>query len=81
MTSLVRRSAFAVALSSMALAGAAAAQVKVELASTLGLYSPMGSFEQASVHSLRLPNSPDMLSGAALGVDDKEVVHSFASRR
>jgi hypothetical protein len=67
MTSRVRCSALAVAISSVALASAAVAQVKVELGATIGHYSPLGSFGPASVYSTNLPGDPDALSGSALG--------------
>jgi hypothetical protein len=67
MTSRVRCSALAVAISSVALASAAVAQVKVELGATIGRYAPMGSFQPASVYSTALPSDPGQLAGLALG--------------
>jgi hypothetical protein len=48
-------------------ASRSAAQMQVEIGATVGYYSPMGSFEPASVHSTALPASPSSLSGTALG--------------
>lgn len=67
MTSRVRCSALAVAISSVALASVGATQVKVELGATIGRYAPMGSFQPASVYSTGLPNTPGDLGGTALG--------------
>lgn len=67
MTSRVRCSALAVAISSVALANAAVAQVKVELGATIGRYSPMASFQPAAVYSTGLPNNPGELGGLTLG--------------
>lgn len=67
MTSRVSCNALVAALCSVALASPAAAQLKVELGATVGLYSPAGSFAPVSVHSTDLPNGPGDLSGATFG--------------
>jgi hypothetical protein len=51
----------------MVLASGARAQLRVELGATIGRYSPLGTFERASVYSTALPNSPSSLGGAAFG--------------
>ncbi|MBK5189355.1 MAG: hypothetical protein JJD97_14020 [Gemmatimonadaceae bacterium] len=51
----------------LVLANGAAAQIRVELGASVGLYSPLGSFQPASVYSMALPNGPDQLSGSAVG--------------
>jgi len=67
MTSLVRCCSLALVVSSITLARSGAAQMKVEVGAMLGYYSPMGSFDPASVRSTALPNDPNALSGAAIG--------------
>jgi hypothetical protein len=67
MTSGVRCSALILALSSIAFASDARAQIRIELGATLGRYAPLGSFDGTSVHSLSLPNGPGDLGGAAFG--------------
>jgi hypothetical protein len=67
MSTLVRRSTLAVAVCSVALVSVARAQVKIELGATMGLYSPLGSFQPAQIHSTSLPDSPGSLGGAAYG--------------
>ncbi len=63
----VSRSALAIAISSFTLASAAVAQMKVDVGASVGLYSPTGKFQPASVYSTNLPNSPDQLSGSSFG--------------
>lgn len=67
MTTFVRCCALAVVVAVPAFTQPAAAQTKVEVSATLAYYSPMGSFDPASVRSTALPNSPSALSGAAFG--------------
>jgi len=67
MPSLVRCTALVVAVSSMAFASSARAQLKVELGATIGEYAPLGNFQPAQVYSTSLPRSPSDLSGAAFG--------------
>jgi hypothetical protein len=67
MPSCVGRSALAVTLASLVLTTSALAQMKVELAATIGHYSPLGSFDPAEAYSVNLPNNPGALAGAALG--------------
>jgi hypothetical protein len=50
-------------------ASRSAAQMLVELGETIGYYSPVGSFQSGSAHSLDLPRSPSSLSGTAFGGD------------
>ena len=50
-----------------ALASPATAQTRVEIAATIGRYAPLGSFEPASVYSVRLPMDASSLSGTAFG--------------
>lgn len=65
MSSRVRCSALVAIASSIALASSARAQI--EVGATVGLYSPLGSFQRASVYSTALPNSPGSLGGTAFG--------------
>lgn len=67
MSSRVRCSALVVAVTSVAFAGSAHAQISVELGATIGYYSPMGSFDRTAVYSVSLPKGPGDLSGPALG--------------
>lgn len=60
-------SAILIAVCSMMAAGSARAQFGVELGATIGAYSPMGNFDETSVHSMALPNGPADLGGVALG--------------
>jgi hypothetical protein len=50
-----------------AAASPATAQMKLEVAATIGQYAPFGDFAPATVHSTGLPRSPSDLSGVALG--------------
>lgn len=63
------RTALAIAIASLALANTAIAQMQVDVGASVGLYSPMGSFQPASVYSTNLPNGPDQLSCAASGAE------------
>ena len=63
----VGRSALAIAVLSLVLANSVRAQLKVELGATIGAYSPLGSFQPASVYSTALPGSPSSLGGTAFG--------------
>ncbi|MBA2684677.1 MAG: hypothetical protein H0U66_09325 [Gemmatimonadaceae bacterium] len=67
MTSFVSRSSLAVAICSLVLTSSAVAQIKVEVGASVGMYSPVGGFKSASVHSSSLPNSASDLSGASFG--------------
>ena len=67
MVDRVIRSLAAGALLVLCFANRSAAQMQVEIGATVGYYSPMGSFQPASVHSTALPESPSALSGTALG--------------
>ena len=51
----------------VASASAVQAQDRVELAATVGFYSPMGSFRHDLPNSIDLPSSPSALGGTALG--------------
>lgn len=63
----VRRSALVVALSLVGAARPVLAQVGVEVAATLGYYSPLSSFRPAASYSSDLPHSPGDLAGVAYG--------------
>ena len=51
LTNRVRCTVLAVAICSVALASPAVAQLRLELGATIGRYSPLGSFQPASVYS------------------------------
>ncbi|HMI58750.1 MAG TPA: hypothetical protein VK511_11910 [Gemmatimonadaceae bacterium] len=67
MNTRVRCSALVVAVLSMFLASGIRAQLRVELGATIGSYSPLRSFQPASVYSTALPGSPSSLGGTAFG--------------
>jgi hypothetical protein len=58
-----------IAAAALTVAGAspALAQIRVEVAATVGYYSPMGSFRPDFPASSDLPRSPSDLAGSALG--------------